>query len=611
MCGIFGAIRFDGFFNKNDFDKFRKLTDLVSYRGPDNSDYKSFDSFSYLQSDEKFNIFLGHRRLSIIDLSAEGNQPLHSDDCWIIYNGEIFNYIELRNELKAEGVKFSTNTDTEVIIKIYKRYGPDGFNKLNGMWAFAIYDVKNKSIILSRDRFSIKPFFKYQTRNRFYFSSEIKQLLPLLEIKEIEFETMQNFLQQGLLEISEKTFFKNIERIEAKSYYVIDLTSQNIQTKKYWNYSENYSQISFNQAVDEFNNLFEDSVKIRLRSDVSLGSLLSGGLDSSAITAVAYKLNSDGLDTYSVISNNKKVSEEKFIDIFLNHFPVKNKKLLINTNSIRDNFEKVLFHQDEPFNYLIVLVHYELLKTLNENSDIIVILNGQGGDEVLLGYLRFYFFYLKSLFRNKKIFHLAEEILFSLLNRTALWQFKLNSAKRYLPKMLLADKNFLSQKKELVEVWKFKDIREAQINDIDKFSVPYINRYEDRNSMAFSKEIRLPFLDHRIVDLLVNFPVNFKYKNGWSKYILRKGSVYLPNKIRWRRDKKGFSLPEDKWIKEDFRDEIFQTFSNGKSLLSQLGFINDTLFLEYYEKYLNGSSNIHFTDISRVFIAEKWAKLHL
>jgi len=610
MCGIFGAINFEGYFDQKDFNNYCELTELVSYRGPDDADYKGFDFYSNEKSDTKFNLFLGHRRLSIIDLSSDGKQPLFSDNCWIIFNGEIFNYIELKNELRSLGIEFKTQTDTEVIIKIYKLYGPPGFDKLNGMWAFVIYDVENSKIILSRDRFSIKPLFKYQENNKLFFASEIKQLLPLLKAKEIEFQTMQVFLQQGLLEIDEKTFFKGIERIPSKTNYLIDLKKKTIEISKYWEYSDSIVEANSTHIYERFIELFTDSVKIRLRSDVSLGSLLSGGLDSSAITYIAANFYQEKLKTYSIISKDKKTSEEEFIDIFNNSFSIKNQKLKIDTDAIRENIDKVLYHQDEPFNYFIVPAHYQLIKTLKENSDIVVILNGQGGDEVLLGYLRFYFFHLKSLLQNQNYLNFTRELIFSFLKRTTIWQFKLNSAKRYLPKILLEDKNFLTNKIDLIEVWKFKNLREAQINDIDKYSIPYINRYEDRNSMALSKEIRLPFLDHRLVDFLVNIPVEFKLRNGWSKYILRKSFDKLPSKIKWRRDKKGFSLPEDIWIKNELKSDITNSFSKSKSILAQFNFIDDKKYLYFYEKYLQGDNRIHFTDINRVFIAEKWAKMN-
>jgi asparagine synthase (glutamine-hydrolysing) len=184
----------------------------------------------------------------------------------------------------------------------------------------------------------------------------------------------------------------------------------------------------------------------------------------------------------------------------------------------------------------------------------------------------------------------------------------MNAAKRYIPQKLLSFKEFLLQKTDLVPVWNFNDLREAQINDIDFYSVPFLNRYEDRNSMAFSKEIRLPFLDHRLVDFLINLDTSKKMRNGWSKYILRKSFNELPNKIRWRRDKKGFILPETEWLKNDFKVEIINMFSKNNSLLEKFNFIDSKRFIEYYHKFLSGDNRIHHTDISRFYIAEKWLK---
>lgn len=606
MCGIFGAISFSDSFSVKDFNRFKELTDLVSYRGPDASAYRGINSKTRSVDNNNFDIFFGHRRLAIIDLRDEGVQPLFSDDCWIVFNGEIFNYIELREELKLKGQIFSTNTDTEVIIKIYREYGPEGFNKLNGMWAFAVYDFKKNKLILSRDRFSIKPLFYYQTKDKFFFSSEIKQLIPLLNSKELETENFLVYLQQGLLENNHKTLFKNLQRVKPKTNIIIDLNDNTITESKYWDYSNTQLNENDEEIFSKFRELFIDSVKIRLRSDVKVGSMLSGGLDSSAITFAALKYNSNELQTFSVVNENKNFSEEEFIDVFNSHFPNSNRKVILNSNSLKNNIDVVLHHQDEPFNYLIPVAHYNLIKALNENSDIIVILNGQGGDEVLLGYLRFYFFYCKNLLKEKKLLKLTNEILSSLINRTTLMQFRLNAAKRYLPQKLLSLKDFLIQKTDLIPVWNFSDLRDAQINDIDYYSVPFLNRYEDRNSMAFSKEIRLPFLDHRLVDFLVNLPADKKMKNGWSKYILRKSFNELPDKIRWRRDKKGFILPEAKWLREDFRDEINSYFSCKENLLSKFNFVDSRKFLEYYQRFLAGDQLIHSTDISRFFIAEKW-----
>lgn len=606
MCGIFGAVSFSEKFNTNDFAQFKKLTDLVTYRGPDASDYKGFNSIEKSVDNNNFNIFFGHRRLAIIDLSDEGIQPLFSDNCWIIFNGEIFNYIELREELKSRRYNFNTNTDTEVIIKIYKEFGESGFDKLNGMWAFAIYDIEKNKIILSRDRFSIKPLFFYADKNKLFFASEIKQILPLLNKRELELERMKIFLNQGLLDFDDQTLFREIKRIKPKTNLTIDLSSNEISESKYWDYSNELIEGSDEELFAKFYDQFNDSVRIRLRSDVKVGSLLSGGLDSSAITASALKFTSNSIETFSVISEDKRFSEEQFIDLFTSHYKIYNKKISLNTNYLKNNIDIVLQHQDEPFNYFIPVAHYNLINSLNENSDIIVILNGQGGDEVLLGYLRFYFFYWKKLFSEKNFFILAKELFLSLLNRTAILQFRINAAKRYLPQKLLNEKDFLVSKSELINVWQYENIRQAQINDIDYYSVPFLNRYEDRNSMAFSKEIRLPFLDHRLVDFLVNISPDKKMRNGWSKYILRKSFTELPSKIRWRRDKKGFVLPESNWLRTDLKEEIINMFKNDNNLLTKMNLINPDKFLNYYLKYLSGDKRIHNTDISRIYIAEKW-----
>lgn len=606
MCGIFGAISFSENFNANDLAQFKKLTDLVSYRGPDASDYKGFSSKQKSIDNNNFNIFFGHRRLAIIDLSDEGVQPLFSDNCWIIFNGEIFNYIELREELKFGNCNFNTNTDTEVIIKIYKEFGEGGFDKLNGMWAFALYDVEKNKVILSRDRFSIKPLFFFRNKNKLFFASEIKQLLPLLDKRELELDRMKIFLNQGLLDFDDQTLFSEIKRVKPKTNLIIDLSTNEIIERKYWDYSKQPIEGSDEELFAKFYEQFNDSVRIRLRSDVKVGSLLSGGLDSSAITAAALKFTSNSIETFSVTSEDKKFSEERFIDSFSSYYKIINKKISLNTNYLKNNIDIVIQHQDEPFNYFIPVAHYNLINSLNENSDIIVILNGQGGDEVLLGYLRFYFFYWKKLLSEKKFFILAKELFLSLLNRTAILQFRINAAKRYLPQKLLNEKKFLVSKTELVNVWQYDNIRQAQINDIDYYSVPFLNRYEDRNSMAFSKEIRLPFLDHRLVDFLVNISPDKKMRNGWSKYILRKSFAELPPDIRWRRDKKGFVLPEENWLRTDFKEDIFNMFKSNNNLLTKMNLIDPDKFLSYYQKYLSGDRGIHTTDISRIYIAEKW-----
>jgi asparagine synthase (glutamine-hydrolysing) len=604
MCGIFSVVNFQDSFDEMDYHKFVESTNLVHYRGPDGFGFSSINTMTKHEDTSKFNVFLGHRRLSIIDLSEDGRQPMKDNECIIIYNGEIFNYLELRNELKNEGVVFKTQTDTEVILKIYQKYGSKSFYKLNGMWAFIILDLKSNKIIISRDRFSIKPLFFYKNKSKLYFASEIKQILPFLEQKSINFDIFYKYLQQTLIDYDEQTFFTDIYKVKPKTNLIIDLERKNISEESYWDYQA--ITIDRKDTFSKFRDLFIDSVKIRLRSDVNVGALLSGGLDSSAISVIADTLTNNSLRTFSIVSSEKNVSEEKFIDILSSERKISNQKLSFTNADMLSNIDKVLYHQDEPYGGFSVIAQYTIFELIKKNTDIVVVLSGQGGDEILMGYLKYFFFYLKNLKDNKHYLKVLQELLASLFAHTVIWQFKLNTAKRYMPSYMNKTSDYIRLSGEPENIWNNRDIRQRQIADIDKYSVPILAHFEDRNSAAHSLESRLPFLDHRLVNLLLSLDTDLKIKNGWTKYILRKAVYELPSEIRWRRDKQGFSVSEDKWLREDLKPEILTTFKN--STLDKFGIIDQNKFLEYYNQYLNHKSSIYSNDIAKVLIAEKWAK---
>ena len=608
MCGIFGAINLDSYFNDNDYKEFINLTDLVSYRGPDASGYIALNINSNSNNPNRFQIFLGHKRLSIIDLSPVGNQPMTDENwLWIIYNGEIFNYIELKKELIEKGYTFKTNTDTEVILKIYKEYGDSGFEKLNGMWAFAIVDTSNKKVVLSRDRFSIKPLYYTHINGQLYFASEIKQLLPLMQKKEINHDIMYKFLSQGMLDNNNETFFSGIYKLEPRTNMILYLIDKKIQYKKYWDYTvENISNID--DAADEFREIFIDSVKIRLRSDVKVGALLSGGVDSSSITVIANQIQNGFFECFSIVAKDRKYSEERFIDILCKTKGIKNQKLYFDRDIALNGLEEVIYHNDEPFGSLSVVAQYSILKKIKDETDVVVVLSGQGGDEVLMGYLKYFFFNLKELVKQKSLISAFTQIMLSFLNRTVIWQFNVKEARRYIP-YIDKNKSYLKIKRDLEPIWECNSIRERQILDIEKYSVPALTHYEDRNSMAHSLEIRLPFLDHRLVNFLLSLPAQMKLRNGWTKYILRKALVELPDDIRWRRDKQGFITPEEKWLKRDLKEIIENIFK--RSILDDLGIVDSKLFLKYYHDFLNKKGNVWYADISRVFITELWARKFL
>jgi asparagine synthase (glutamine-hydrolysing) len=609
MCGIFGAVRREGFYEREAFERFQGLTDLVRYRGPDDSGYLTL-SFENKGVDgaQAFNVFLGHRRLSIIDLSSAGHQPMtDGKGRWIIYNGEILNYLELRTELQEAGHCFKTETDTEVILHVYGEYGESGFEKLNGMWAFAIADLPGKRVILSRDRFSMKPLYLLELKNDFYFASEIKQLLPLLPKREVQPEVMGAFLSQGLVDHTTDTFFRGISKVPAKTNFVICLNTGRTHTQQYWDYTAPGPQ-NVDDPVETFRQLFVDSVRIRLRSDVKVGVLLSGGLDSSAIATVVHGLAGGKLESYSVVSNDRQYSEEKYIDALCQATGIKNQKLLFQIPDVLEALERVVYHSDEPFASFSAIAHFKILEKIKQETDVTVLLSGQGGDETLLGYSKFFFFYIRELIANGQYPKAFAQFFWSILRRTVVRQFRLGEAKRYLPSAWGNGHRqaFIRLSGAHEPIWKCNGLRDRQIADLDRYSVPVLTHYEDRNPMAHSLELRHPFLDHRLVNFLLNLPAEWKIRNGWTKYVMRESLPELPRAIRWRRDKQGFILPEELWLKRDLSQLIQKTFR--KSALAELGILDDREFLHYYEQFQQGKSNIWYTDISRTVIAEAWAK---
>lgn len=608
MCGIFGALDLEGFFSPEDYARFVGLTDMIAYRGPDGSGYERLCvKVPHARPTTMWDAFLGHRRLSIIDLSAAGQQPMtDGQGRWIIFNGEIFNYIELRKQLAALGHPFHTATDTEVLLRMYAQYGPQGFAQLNGMWAFALVDLPGRRVVLSRDRFSIKPLFYTMRGRRVYFASEIKQLLPLLADRRLNAKVMQAYLSQSLLDHTPETFFEDIYRVPAKRSLVLSLDDGSITTHNYWDHSLEESG-TLEQAVEHFRELFEDSVRIRLRSDVTVGSLLSGGLDSSAVATLCHQAGAS-VETFSVISDDQRFSEEEYIDSVTRQTGVPNHKLVFQCPDLLRTLDRMLVHHDEPVASLSIVAQYNIFRLVADQHDVTVLLSGQGADEILLGYSKFFFFYLRSLLRARQWGRASHELLASFLKGTVVRYARLADARRYLPRS--SRKPYggalrLASGYVPVPIWQSPDMRQRQIADIDSFSVPALTRYEDRNSMAHSLEVRNPFLDHRLVNFVTSLPTNYKIRNGWTKYILRESFPDLPPTVRWRKDKKAFITAEEKWIRSDLRPLVQSMFRN--SYLEQMGVMDEKKFLAFYDDFLRGNST-HFGEISRALIAERWAR---
>jgi asparagine synthase (glutamine-hydrolysing) len=605
MCGIFGAVNTRGFFGHDMFQPLSKLNDLTSYRGPDDSGVCALTlKPSSDMSSDRFDVFLGNRRLSILDLSASGHQPMtDGEGRWIVFNGEIFNYLELRRDLEAKGHRFLTGTDTEVILHVYSEYGRDGFDLLNGMWAFAIADTAKRCVVLSRDRFSIKPLYLYRAHDCIYFASEIKQLLPFVPMRQLNERVMSAFLTQGLLDHSSETFYEGIVKLSPRTSMSISVDTGETDEKIYWEFPLERDTCP-QDAAEQFRALFLDSIRLRLRSDVKVGVLLSGGLDSSAIAVGTRSLGGEQIESYSIVSADGLYDEHEFIDAVIDT-GLKNQKIVFRHADVMESLDRVLHHSDEPVGGFSVVAQFKLFEAIKGQSEATVLLSGQGGDEVLLGYLKFFFFHLRSLYQQRKYQDVVAQLIASLRQRTVMRQFTLRSARRYIPALSSSSGHGVRARHRLVPVWECRDVASRQVADIEKYSVPALTHYEDRNSMAHSLEVRHPFLDHRLVAFLISLSPQLKIQNGWTKHVLRQALPELPDAVRWRRDKQGFLTPEKQWLQHDLKDVIRSTFRGSR--LAQTGMLDEQKFLNYYTQFQAGAA-VPESDISRIFIAEQWIR---
>jgi asparagine synthase (glutamine-hydrolysing) len=409
-----------------------------------------------------------------------------------------------------------------------------------------------------------------------------------------------------LLDHTPETFFEGVYRIPAKTSLVLSMDDGTITTDRYWDHSLEPVG-TFEQSAEHFRELFEDSVRIRLRSDVPVGSLLSGGLDSSAVATLCHQAGAN-VETFSVVSDDRRFSEEAYIDSVTRQTGVPNHKLVFRCPELLRTLDRMLIHHDEPVASLSIVAQYNIFRLVGEQHDVTVLLSGQGADEILLGYSKFFFFYLRSLLRAHKWGSALNELLGSFLKGTVVRHARMADARRYIPRVgrrpyggaLRLASEYLP-----VPIWQSHDMRQRQIADIDSFSVPVLTRYEDRNSMAHSLEIRNPFLDHRLVNFVTSLPTDYKIRNGWTKYILRESFPDLPASVRWRKDKKAFVTAEEKWIRGDLRPLVQAMFRN--SCLGQMGVMDEKKFLVFYDDFLRGNST-HFGEISRALIAERWVR---
>ena len=649
MCGITGAYSFKGSINP---DCIKRMTDSLRHRGPDDEGFLAVDSTSgkvvsltgidsktYGPRIEDFNgsanLFLGHRRLSIIDLSPAGHQPMCNEDesLWIVYNGEIYNYLEMRKELMSLEHRFKSQTDTEVILHAYEEWGADCLNHFNGMWAFAIWDLKKKSLFCSRDRAGVKPFYYIFNGAQFYFASEIKALLQSDNFSiEPNEQIMADYLLSGLLDHTHETFFKNIHQLRPGEYLLVE--SNKVTIKSYWDIE--IKEIHYPRKEDyaeRFYELLADSIRLRLRTDVPIGTCLSGGLDSSSIVCLANKLMFEGnhIDprlvgerqkTFSSCFENPIYDERRFIELVIQHTKAEKNYVFPSADAFFEEMPRLLWHQEEPFGSTSIYSQWNVMRLAKERG-VTVLLDGQGGDELLAGYLPSFFALFKQTMRQVALVSLIKEI-------RGFLKYQGRMIDQFVPRVMAAlvpdvfkplfqhlnpgglgwiEESF--KKKYYRSVTKpnrFENELNNYLYHIFRSAVlPGLLHYEDRNSMAYSIETRLPFLDYRLVELVFGLPMEFKIREGVTKIVLRKAMEgVLPEEVRNRMDKMGFVTPEADWFKTTLRDHIREIF-NSKSF-SERGLFNIANVHKAFQDHCNGKADNH-SMIWRCVNLELWLRM--
>lgn len=619
MCGIAGYIGK----NKVDRDMFNHMVDIIEYRGPS-------DRGVYFDA----NIALGHRRLSIIDLSPAGHQPYEYLDRYVlVFNGEIYNYKELRLDLEIKGYQFKSSSDTEVLIACYDCYREKCVELFNGMWAFAIYDKDEKEVFISRDRFGVKPLYYYKDENQFLFSSEIKQILCMLSPgQKVNRQRLFDYLIRGYSDFTEETMIEGIYQLRGGNNLRYCLENNKVCIEEYYNLNEIQTVCDdFNKAKDDFKKEFNNSISLRLRSDVPLGYCLSGGLDSSAIVCTAdivIKDNKIDVRQKSISScfEDKRYDEQEYIDEVLKNTDVEGVKIFPQGDNLIEDLEKVIWHMDEPFSSTSQYAQWNVFKGARDNG-LTVMLDGQGADEQLAGYTGFYSVIFAEYLRKLRLLSFARELK-AYKRLRAQTETYVKSYKIVVEAIISA---FLPKKiQKIGKLYLFylrrkspffaKDIKRTimgldlypannsrkYIIDNFKCNLSMLLRFEDRNSMAFSIESRVPFLDYKLVETVFKMPIEYKINNGITKHIVREALAdVLPEKIRTRYSKLGFVTPEDQWINDNpeiYRKELEAAAQYLEPLLSKVK------VLDWYDSIAGNVERMDYTAF-RIICAGKWVKV--
>lgn len=621
MCGIAGVVLLRS--RSTDVGLLLRMSQAIRHRGPDDEGFLFGDASSgaywisggpdtpeavfaaglpytprradLAVAEGGYDLGLVSRRLAILDLSAAGHQPManESQTLWITYNGEVYNYKEIRSELKSTGHRFFSESDTEVVLHAYEQWGPACLHRFNGMWAFALWDRGNRRLFCARDRFGVKPFYYFWDGSTFVFASQIKAILASGLVQARPYEpAIYDYLLYGLVDHEPTTCFEGIKQLPPGHYLTLDLSRGTLQITKWYELPagpERRDRLADKEYVQQFYELFRDAVRLRLVSDVPVGTCLSGGLDSSSIVCMVDRIMREegaklgGLDqqhTFSARYEDPAHDEGPFIEAVVAKTQVRAHAVYPTGDELVRDLQMLVRVQDQPFGSTSIYAQWRVFQLARE-SGVTVTLDGQGGDEILAGYHSYYAPYLASLLRSVQVASFGRE----LYAWHALHGYPLLKGMGATARALLPPAWKTMVRKSLTQVarhgvgalWKgarslgLKDAADGQVLPSDAFScalyfgikrgLPALLRYEDHNSMAHGIESRTPFLDYRLVELALQTPHRLKIRHGVTKILLREAMRgILPEKVRTRVDKVGFSTPEAEWFRGPMVQVIADVF---------------------------------------------------
>lgn len=625
MCGIIGVLKNPA--TEISSGIVARMNADISHRGPDDEGMVFLSATSTenwqprSESGIGWAVALGSRRLSILDLSSAGHMPMvYRGKFWTVYNGEVYNFIEIRTELENLGHIFHSSSDTEVILAAYAEWGTGSFARFRGMWGLMIFDVTRDEAILCRDRLGIKPLYLWQGSGVVAVASEIKQFLHMPGFTpHMNFAAVAEYLQTGY-EVPDRSFFRDIQIVPAGSWLRIPLKTLVPSTpERYWQPERiQATVIDVEEASRLFASKLRESVGFHLRSDVPVGCALSGGMDSSAIAMLVNELK-DGQDyplhTFTSTFPGDKTDEREYVNLVVTSTRAIPHYVTPSPVTFLTELNSFIRTHDEPVGSLSIYASYCIAR-LTREAGIPVTLNGQGGDEILSGYWQSYFMHLRALARHGYMLPLTSHFVGALMgsgNPTLLAQVPVMLRRyraRSKPTSLVRLRNTLiGDTRPILKKVLALDEQAWRVEEIRSMFLPRLLKWDDRNSMAFSVEGRYPFLDHELIELCLSFAPQTLYHHGWTKWPLRLGlRDNLPKEIRYRRTKFGFEVPQDKWLCGPLRAEL-------ENWLRQ-----DRLIWEYIERAdvqcladetwrLNGNRKEPGQALFRLFIFDRWTEV--